>query len=897
MTYCFRPQNSPVMPEAVVQRDIDTMIAGYRPNVKAHMVCNEPSEPEFWQPQNQSRVDPATLVRLLSYARQKQQQAGLSVPLTTADIAKDAFGRGWLDPAYMKTVGLAVDIIVAHVHPYWDDECVDRAADHVMNRLNEVKAAYPGKTVVLGETGWPTAGRSRAIGCIPGNEAPSVPNQERFLRDLLPKLQATNQSAFYFEGYDEPWKAGEGGTGVGDHWGTHLVSGTCKHNVPSVMFSQLRPPGTPPPAAACQLRTVVALAPSLPGDLTAVEDGSPAARFALLQAQTARENGLAPRSDSAESIVAASAAGPMAAPAAEEETPTDATARSEDPAPGEAPVEADVPLDQPGPPAPPTSTPQPLATPTPVAPPAATPTERSVAGPSEAGGGLSAPALPTQPPVPFLPGPFAAPPPLLPPFPPLPPALPPSGPVVIISGAATAAPATPVVPLTNNVAQILSTLALNGSGPCATVVGAVCAVIGDLAGSTGRVTASMQWQIVVPAGRIPGGAIGTVVVPTTVGLETFDCPPATAGSTTCSGTTRGSGLQGGIVRVFAGNSQVAQGMITGPGPASPTPTPTVTRTSTPTATRTPVSAGLAFVANAGSANVSVFNTLTSQFMFDLPLPGGALLPLDLVINRDGTRLFTVNQDNVSVLDLTSNRPLGNISMPSGASDPIDLVLHPDGSRVYVANTGSGNVSVLDAITLQPLRTIPLPAGADVSSSIGIHPNGTRLYVSNARSANVSVLDTSTSQPLFNVPLLTGAEFPVCIAVNPAGTRVYTANLVTGSISVLDAGTNQLLATIPLPAGAEGPVHVVVSSDGTRLYTANNTTSNVSVLDATTNRPLFNIALPPGAVLPLALGLSPDGTRLYTVNESNIAVLDTVANRSLGLVALPDDPNPSAIVVR
>jgi hypothetical protein len=40
----------------------------------------------------------------------------------------------------------------------------------------------------------------------------------------------------------------------------------------------------------------------------------------------------------------------------------------------------------------------------------------------------------------------------------------------------------------------------------------------------------MQWQIIVPAGRIPSGGIGTVVLSTTSGLQAFDCPQSGGGA-------------------------------------------------------------------------------------------------------------------------------------------------------------------------------------------------------------------------------------------------------------------------------------------------------------------------------------------------------------------------------
>ena len=111
-------------------------------------------------------------------------------------------------------------------------------------------------------------------------------------------------------------------------------------------------------------------------------------------------------------------------------------------------------------------------------------------------------------------------------------------------------------------------------GSAASPPGHVCQVGGDLAGSTitplgtSGAASGSQWRVLVPAGRITAGAIATVFVPTTRGIEFFDCLAATAGAqTVCVGSTRGHGLQNGTARVHVGSTPVAQGSISGPGTA------------------------------------------------------------------------------------------------------------------------------------------------------------------------------------------------------------------------------------------------------------------------------------------------------------------------------------------
>lgn len=176
--------------------------------------------------------------------------------------------------------------------------------------------------------------------------------------------------------------------------------------------------------------------------------------------------------------------------------------------------------------------------------------------------------------------------PLAAPWPPAPPSLGPWGlpwggapwglglpPVLLpwlVAGQRSSTPAARGTPVANNVGQIQSTLRADGDGPCATAIGATCVVEGQVQSGTGTIiganaaSSDHQWRIVVAARAIPAGAVAQVFVSTTNGIEQFACPPAVDGqATTCQGTTPDLGLHGGLIRVFAGNSLVAQGTIRG----------------------------------------------------------------------------------------------------------------------------------------------------------------------------------------------------------------------------------------------------------------------------------------------------------------------------------------------
>lgn len=145
--------------------------------------------------------------QLITYLQ--QVRSAVSLPVTTAE--------GWHTYRDYPELAAAVDYIMIHVHPYWGGLPVDTAANDVLTRWNEIRQLYPGKDVVVGETGWPTAGETWGLA------VPSEDNQVRFVTDLVTLAQLHGMKVFDFSAFDEAWKADyEGDSGA--HWGFFYAS-------------------------------------------------------------------------------------------------------------------------------------------------------------------------------------------------------------------------------------------------------------------------------------------------------------------------------------------------------------------------------------------------------------------------------------------------------------------------------------------------------------------------------------------------------------------------------------------------------------------------------------------------------------------------------------------------
>ena len=67
----------------------------------------------------------------------------------------------------------AVDFVTIHILPYWDDFPVgaEFAAAHVDAIRRQVAVAFPGKEILIGETGWPSEGRMREVGATVAHQS------------------------------------------------------------------------------------------------------------------------------------------------------------------------------------------------------------------------------------------------------------------------------------------------------------------------------------------------------------------------------------------------------------------------------------------------------------------------------------------------------------------------------------------------------------------------------------------------------------------------------------------------------------------------------------------------------------------------------------------------------
>ena len=127
------------------------------------------------------------------------------VPVATADTYTKIQGS----PSVIE----ASDLLLVNIYPYWEGVSIDDAVSRSRAAYLGVTSVAKGRPVAISEMGWPDGGATK------GEAVPSTANAIRYLHDATSWAHAEGIPYFYFEAFDEDWKAAEDEGAVGAHWG------------------------------------------------------------------------------------------------------------------------------------------------------------------------------------------------------------------------------------------------------------------------------------------------------------------------------------------------------------------------------------------------------------------------------------------------------------------------------------------------------------------------------------------------------------------------------------------------------------------------------------------------------------------------------------------------------
>ena len=169
-----------------------------------------------------SEIEPEELIAYLDRVR-----AAVKVPVTTSEQ--------WHIWEEHPQLAEHVDLIAAHVLPYWEFVPMEDSTQFVLDRARDLKKLFPKKPLLLSEVGWPSNGRMR------GGADASPADQAIYLRTLVNTLNNRGYNYFVIEAFDQPWKSSDEGS-VGAYWGVYDLDRQAKFNFegPVVAIPQWR---------------------------------------------------------------------------------------------------------------------------------------------------------------------------------------------------------------------------------------------------------------------------------------------------------------------------------------------------------------------------------------------------------------------------------------------------------------------------------------------------------------------------------------------------------------------------------------------------------------------------------------------------------------------------------
>ncbi|HLJ85227.1 MAG TPA: YncE family protein [Candidatus Angelobacter sp.] len=303
----------------------------------------------------------------------------------------------------------------------------------------------------------------------------------------------------------------------------------------------------------------------------------------------------------------------------------------------------------------------------------------------------------------------------------------------------------------------------------------------------------------------------------------------------------------------------------------------------PAPTPVPSAKSVAYIANESTVSVvdlTTIDPLTSASTVVANITAGSK-PVAVALTPDLSRGYVANfgSANVSVFDTATNTVIATVPVDD---TPIALAMLPDGSGVYVANLETNTISFIDTAT----NTVTADFNVSVQpSALALSQDGSRLYVAAFDDFAVRVIATNTNTVLDSVSRVAD---PIALTLSPDGFFAYVANFGGSRLSIVDLATNSIVDTLSV---GNNPSGVVLTPDGSALYVSNQDSSTVSVFDFQRNfsRQLTNNdgGIPPnsGFAGPIGLASTPDGAFIYVANfnSSTVSVISTACHCIVGNV--------------
>jgi len=218
-------------------------------------------------------------------------------------------------------------------------------------------------------------------------------------------------------------------------------------------------------------------------------------------------------------------------------------------------------------------------------------------------------------------------------------------------------------------------------------------------------------------------------------------------------------------------------------------------------------------------------------------------PNHIAVSPDGRRVYItiVSGSWVDIVDAAKHAVVDSVDVGTG---PHDIEVSRDGKRIYVGLIRGTDVTVFDAGTKAVIRKIPF--GQNVRP-IALSRDERRLFVQLSHTHAITVVDPETGKILERVPMpvpagkTLPAELPIDVnhglRVTPDGRFLIANGSIVDEATVWSLPSMKLVATIPV---GRDPNWIVVSPDGSRCFVSNRGSDDVSVIDLSTYKEIARV---------------------------------------------------------
>lgn len=306
-----------------------------------------------------------------------------------------------------------------------------------------------------------------------------------------------------------------------------------------------------------------------------------------------------------------------------------------------------------------------------------------------------------------------------------------------------------------------------------------------------------------------------------------------------------------------------------------------------------------FVANGGSANVSVIDPSTLEVVATLSTAAG-LFPHHFARSPDGMRLLlsAVSTDlsgghaghgaagttAIFALDIQRGEVTRLVDVDATAHNAAFI---EDGATLVVAMSEHGMIQAYDAAS--GAETWALPVG-EAPLEVTPSADGRLLYVANSGDDTVVVVDLMAREIAATLPV---DALPVAAWLASNG-NLYTSCEAGGTVVVITRDEPTEVATTLEVGGMPGQAYV--TPDGAELWVAIEDRGVVAVFDADDLSLIEEI---PAGTKPHGLTFEPSGERAFVTDEGAdvVRVFDVASHTALGEIAVGTAPNGILWVTR